>query len=120
LPTEAEWEFVASGGGERDYPWGDEVPSPARANYIDSRLNRTSPVGTYPFGMTSEGLFDMAGNVWEWCSDWFDSTMETHVLRGGSWNSEAIRLRCTYRDWLNPDLRNIGVVGFRVVRPVHL
>jgi hypothetical protein len=118
VPTEAEWEFAASGCGQREFPWGNESPNPTRANYADSKIGKTTPVGSFIFGTTPEGLFDMAGNVWEWCADWFDQAKDSRVLRGGYWGTDANRLRNSYRDWLNPQIRNLGVVGFRVLRVV--
>ena len=115
LPTEAEWEFAASGGGYRQYPWGDEEPTTKRANYDESKIGKTTPVGSYPLGATQEGLFDMAGNVWEWCSDWYDEKQISRVVRGGSFDVNQDYLRCAarYRDF--PYFRNL-VMGFRVVR----
>lgn len=66
LPTEAEWELAAAGPTGRTYPWGEEEPSPKRAQYM---ALDTAPVGTHPAGATPEGVMDMAGNAWEWCSD---------------------------------------------------
>ncbi len=115
LPTEAEWEFAASGGGQRQYPWGNEEPGPKRANYNKSKIGKTTPVGSYPLGATPEGLFDMAGNVWEWCDDWYDERRGGHVVRGGSFDNYRLNLRCAARYWFYPSYRNVNW-GFRVVR----
>ena len=117
LPTEAEWEFAASGGGQRKYPWGNEGPSPKLANYFASEIGKTTPVGSYPLGKTPEGLFDMAGNVWEWCDDWYDEDKKEpgRVVRGGSFGNNQNDLRCAARLRLNsPDDRAVHW-GFRVV-----
>ncbi|MCH8293701.1 SUMF1/EgtB/PvdO family nonheme iron enzyme [Candidatus Poribacteria bacterium] len=71
LPTEAEWEFAARGGlaGKR-FPWGDEDPDEKRANYRGN-VGKTTPVGQY--SPNDYGLYDMAGNVFEWCMDEYDT-----------------------------------------------
>jgi len=117
LPTEAEWEFAASGGGKRQYPWGNGEPTPERANYYKSKIGKTTPVGSYPLGMTSEGLFDMAGNVWEWCADWYDKEKQSRVVRGGAFVVDRPDLRCSNRVKNDPHNRG-DIVGFRVVRGV--
>jgi len=94
LPTEAEWEFAARGGLEgKDYTWGDEPPSdkrllaniwqgefPAKNTETDG-FSRTAPVKSFP--PNGYGLYDMAGNVWEWCADWYDRTLHMRLAEQG-------------------------------------
>ncbi|TLU87500.1 MAG: NACHT domain-containing protein [Chlorobium sp.] len=133
LAHEIEWEWAAGGKqgtiGEkvREYPWPDEMGdvNPKLLNSYESNIHATTPVGSYPEGATPEGLYDMAGNVWEWCCDWYgdDGTFanplgpETgsyRVLRGGSWNLIAEICRSANRYRSSPDYRNFNV-GFRLV-----
>ena len=88
LPTETEWEFAARGGLRgKVYPWGDQEPSASRANY-GNKVGKPTAVSSYP--ANGYGLHDMAGNVWEWCADWYDSDRDSKVLRGGSWLSKTL------------------------------
>ncbi len=125
LPTEAQWEFAARGHG-RKYPWGAEDPTCNRANYRGCSSNGTVAVKSNDAGVTPAGIFDLAGNVSEWSSDWYDRysgeeqadprgpTDGTHrVLRGGSFDTESRALRVVSRRPGYPPLRRDDV-GFRV------
>jgi formylglycine-generating enzyme required for sulfatase activity len=123
LPTEAEWEWAAGGRREeaskvlkvKEYPWGDTPePTPKYANYADNE-GMTTPIGRYPNNGTPEGLYDMAGNVWEWIEDWFDVDRSSKALRGGSWDAIRSNLRCSARGFISPVL-SYNSVGFRVIR----
>jgi formylglycine-generating enzyme required for sulfatase activity len=130
LPTEAEWEY-ASRGGEHSpyyqYPWGSDTITSLDANY-GPYIGTTVDVGSY--AANGYGLYDMAGNVWEWCNDWYDyyyysnspSTNPTgpangsdRVLRGGSWGGDGIQSRCAQRSSTHPTDWISGYIGFRVL-----
>ena len=120
LPNDNEWERAARGEEGREYPWGKEEPDERRANYgvyLRKGPGHPTPVGLYPMGATPEGLEDMAGNVWEWTADWYDSGREQRSLRGGSWFGLPVNLRAASRNWNPPDFR-IDYIGFRCVREV--
>jgi len=137
LPTEAEWEKAAKGGGDTLYPWGNQFDG-RKANFCDRNCKfdhkrsefddgyaTTAPVGSYP--ANGYGLYDMAGNVTEWVNDWYDkgayrtasrnnpmgpSSGKYKVLRGGSWYYPPYYTRTAYRIRYDPTLRTY-IYGFR-------
>ncbi len=109
LPTGAEWQAAAT-PPRGDYPWGSAPPDPERANF-GGNVRHPTPVGLYPAGDGPYGHSDLAGNVWEWCSD---SVGEgDRELRGGGWRHSAADLRSAVRFWRPAWYRN-GFIGFRV------
>lgn len=132
LPTEAQWEFAARSGGKVEKWAGtnDLSSLPKHAWLADNANGKTRAVGQkLPNGL---GLYDMSGNVWEWCQDWYDDHYyrnsprndpqgppvgTTRVLRGGSWISIPATVRAANRDWGYPESRT-SIYGFRVAMPV--
>lgn len=119
LPTEQQWQRAAQGDDNREYPWGDEFDS-GRCNTTERGIGKTTPVNRYPSGISPYGIFDMAGNVWEWCLNEFDNPEivdligeERCVLRGGAWGTNAFNACTTCRYGRTPHRRS-SIVGFRL------
>ncbi len=131
LPTEAQWEYACRNNGEKvNYPWGNESWRPEEnCGSCDSGEYQfeTAPVGS--FGPNALGLYDMAGNVKEWCLDYYDKKAysnhesknpiyaekeSTRVIRGGSYSDNVTHLRCTARSQSIDNMRSDNV-GFRLV-----
>jgi formylglycine-generating enzyme required for sulfatase activity len=131
LPTEAEWEYAARGGQESEgYEYSGSDDPDEVAWYLDNSDNTTHEVGEKE--ANELGLYDMSGNVWEWCWDWYgsypDDNLEdnyagassgtSRVGRGGSWSNDAyIILSSSFRHYIDPSGRS-DFIGFRLVRPV--
>jgi formylglycine-generating enzyme required for sulfatase activity len=129
--SDAEWEYATQYEGERDYPWGNRLPSCSRANY-GYCVGSTTPVGSHPAAPAVLALYDMAGNVWEWCDDRHVCSLGTepvtdprgpasgssHVVRGGAGYTILhlyYAMHCAYRGYLHPAATN-DYLGFRYVR----
>ncbi|MCX6343506.1 MAG: formylglycine-generating enzyme family protein [Armatimonadetes bacterium] len=140
LPTEAQWERAArwTGTHANIYPWGDEWASGNCNSLCDNNSAgggkngyQTASVGSFPSGKSPSGCQDMAGNVWEWCKDWHNSTYYANspkndpqgpasggyrVLRGGSWGDAESSCRCACRGFGSKPSESDVISGFRLAR----
>jgi formylglycine-generating enzyme required for sulfatase activity len=144
LPTEAEWEYACRAGTATRRPWGDDPNNDQTCAYANGAdissasafsltngfpyndgFSTSAPVGS--FLPNAFGVYDMMGNVWEWCEDWFGAYTSvaavdptgpakgySKVVRGGSWMDGPDYLRCAFRSGLPPD-QSKSNIGFRVV-----
>ena len=127
LPSEAEWESGARGQDERPYPWGSRFVEGERCN-SNNMVGTTTPVDEFPDGKSPYGLYDMAGNVYEWCQDYYDEEYyrssppanpkgpeggQERVIRGGSFSETRPGVRCTHRAGAS-ETQTRDNIGFRL------
>ena len=138
LPTESQWEYACRAGSTTAYFWGNALNGdkancdgnyPCGTEITGKYIGKTTPVGSYQ--PNAWGLYDMHGNVWEWCQDWYakdypsesvtdptgPSSGSDRVDRGGCWSHDARRCRSAIRGYCGPGYRGI-VLGFRLVRSI--
>jgi len=129
LPTEAQWEKATGAKNGCEFPWGTEFNDPDKLARGGLKLkDSASPVGS--FEPNKYGVYDIAGNVWEWVADWYQfyytngeilknprgpQNGRMKIRRGGSWSDTVISMRSGYRDWSYPFSRSFNDIGFRCV-----
>jgi eukaryotic-like serine/threonine-protein kinase len=123
LPSEAQWEKAARGPDGNEYPWGNQDPDDTMANF-DNLIGTTTPVQDYEKGKSPYGMYDAAGNVYDWCKDWYGTGQRAeknptgpasgkeHVVKGGSFIEGTESLRSANRDRYKPDYSSY-LFGFR-------
>ena len=131
LPSETQWERACRGPVGLTYPWGNDWDESKCRNDKNKGSGQTSVVYGYANGVSGWGTYNQSGNVWEWCTDWYDESHYTNspkegtkapkrgssrVFRGGSWRyADRVFFRAAYRGWYDPSSRG-GGLGIRLVR----
>lgn len=121
LPNEAQWQRAAQGDDDRQFPWGNRFDQ-NRCNSKENKMRMTTPVKHYSTGVSPFNVYDMAGNVWEWCSNTDPMLSNNHgkqedisrAVRGGSFISSMQRLNNNFHYYLKPEYR-YATIGFRVI-----